>query len=90
MSPPSNFALRVIVEEDPKLVRRLNAGYADASLDGGLDVPEREAVLDVLGRHFIGRPWPRSVGITVTQRFMAELQRAMVVAGWKVDLFAVA
>ena len=30
MIPPSNFALRIVVEEEPKLVRRLNAQYADA------------------------------------------------------------
>jgi len=37
MTPPSNFALRIIVEEDPRLVRSLNASYADAASDGGLD-----------------------------------------------------
>jgi hypothetical protein len=31
MTPPSNFALRFIVEEDPSLVRQLNARYADAA-----------------------------------------------------------
>jgi hypothetical protein len=36
MTPPSNFALRIIVEEDPKLVRSLNFRYADAASDGGL------------------------------------------------------
>ena len=30
MTPPSNIALRIVVEEDPKLVRSLNAYYADA------------------------------------------------------------
>jgi hypothetical protein len=31
MTPPSNFALRIIVEKDSKLVRTLNADYADAA-----------------------------------------------------------
>jgi hypothetical protein len=41
MTPPSNFALRIIVEEDPKLVRTLNARYADAAADGGLEAVEK-------------------------------------------------
>ena len=90
MTPPSNFALRIIVEEDPKLVQRLNAYYADAAPDGGLDNVERDALLDVLGRHFAGRPWPRSGGMDATRRFMADLQDAMAAARWSVDLFAVA
>lgn len=51
MTPPSNFALRIIVEEDRRLVRTLNANYADAALDGGLETSEREALFDVLGLH---------------------------------------
>jgi hypothetical protein len=90
MTPPSNFALRIIVEEDCKLVRRLNANYADAAPDGGLDTAECDALLDILGLHFTDRPWPRSGGMDTTRQFMAELQHAMVSAGWKVDLFAVA
>jgi len=90
MTPPSNFALRIIVEEDPKLVQRLNACYADAAPDGGLDNVERDALLDVLGRHFARRPWPRAGGMDVTRRFMADLQDAMAAARWSVDLFAVA
>jgi hypothetical protein len=90
MTPPSNFALRIIVEEDATLVRCLNASYADAAPDGGLDAVERDALLDVLGRHFTGRPWPRSGGMDATRRFMADLQDAMVAARWSVDLFAVA
>jgi hypothetical protein len=90
VTPPSNFVLRIIVEEDPKLVRRLNADYADATPDGGLDSSEWAALLDVLGRHFIRRPWPRAGGMDATRRFMADLQHAMTAAGWKVDFFAVA
>jgi hypothetical protein len=90
MTPPSNFVLRIVVEEDPKLVRTLNAHYADAAPDGGLDTVERDALLDVLGRHFIGTTWPRSGGMDATRRFMAGLQRAMIKAGWSVDLLAVA
>jgi hypothetical protein len=90
MTPPSNFALRIIVEEDAKLVRCLNANYAGAAPDGGLDTVERDALLDVLGRHFTGRPWPRSGGMDATRRFMADLQDAMVAARWSVDVFAVA
>jgi hypothetical protein len=89
MKPPSNFALRFIVEDDRKLVRRLNAIYADAAPDGGLDNAERDALLDVLGVHFTGRLWPRSGGMDLTRRFMADLQHAMAAAGWKVDFFAV-
>ena len=51
MTPPSNFALRFIVEEDCKLVRMLKAGYADATPDGGLDAAERDALFNVLGLH---------------------------------------
>ena len=90
MVPPSNFILRIIVEEDPRLVRRLNACYAGAAPDGGLDTVERDALLDVIGRHFIGRPWPRTGGMDITRRFMAELQRTMTRAGWTVDFFALA
>jgi hypothetical protein len=88
MTPPSNFALRFIVEEDCKLVRTLNAGYADAAPDGGLDAPEREALFDVLGLHFTGRQWPRSGGTKVARRYLADLQHGMITAGWKVDSFA--
>jgi len=90
MRPPSNIALRIVVEDDPNLVRSLNADYADATADGGLDTVERDALLDVLGRHFTGRPWPRSGGMDATRRFMADLQGAMSRAGWTVDLLAVA
>ncbi len=90
MTPPSNIALRIVVEEDPKLVRNLNAYYADAAPDGGLDAVERDALLDGLGRHFVGRPWPRSGGMDATRRFMTDLQRAMTKAGWTVDFFALA
>ena len=90
MTPPYNFVLRIVIEEDPKLVRRLNAYYADATADGGLDAVERDALLDVLGRHFTGRPWPRTCGMDATRRFMADLQHTMVAAGWKVDLCDVA
>jgi hypothetical protein len=90
MVPPSNFILRIIIEEDPKLVRRLNTYYADATADGGLDAIERDALLDVLGRHFTGQPWPRSGRMDAARRFMADLQRAMTRAGWTVDLFALA
>ena len=89
MTPPSNFALRFIVEEDCKLVRTLNAGYADAAPDGGLDASERDALFDVLGLHFTGRQWPRSGGTKGTRRFVADLQHGMIAAGWKVDSFAV-
>ena len=90
MTPPSKLALRIVVEEDPKLVRRLNAYYADAAPDGGLDTVERDALLDVLARHFTGQPWPRSGGMDATRRFMADIQRAMTRARWRVDLLAVA
>ena len=90
MIPPSNFALRIVIEEDPRLVRTLNAHYAEAAPDGGLETAEWDALLDVLGRHFAGRPWPRSGGMDVTRRFMADLQTAMTATRWKVDLLAMA
>jgi len=90
MAPPSAIALRVVVEENPALVRRLNAAYADAEADGGLEPDEREALLDTVGRHFVGRPWPRSGGMEATRRFLVDLQRAMRRTGWLVDVFAVA
>jgi hypothetical protein len=89
MTPPSNFALRVVVEEDDTLVGSLNDLYADATPDGGLDTVERDALLDVVGKHFTGRQWPRSGGMDATRRFMADLQRALIRAGWTVDLLAV-
>jgi len=90
MTPPSNFALRIVVEEDDTLTRSLNPDYADATADGGLDAVERDALLDTLGRHFTGRAWPRSGDMDATRRFMADLQRAMIRAGWAVDPLAVA
>ena len=89
MTPPSNFALRFIVEENCKLARTLNASYADAAPDGGLDSDELDALLDALGKHFTSLLWPRSGGMGATRRFMADLQHAMSAAGWKVDVFAV-
>jgi hypothetical protein len=56
MTPPSNFALRIIVEEDPKVVQTVNAHHADAAADGGLKALEKDALFDVLARHFTGRP----------------------------------
>lgn len=90
MTPPSNFALRIVIEEDPKLVRALNARYFDAAPDGGLEGAERNALFDVIGRHFTGRPWPGSGGMDATRRFMADLQSAMIATRWKVDLLAMA
>jgi hypothetical protein len=89
MTPPSNFALRFIVEENCKLVRTLNANYAGAAPDGGLDASERDQLFDVLGSRFTGRQWPRSGGTEVTRRYLADLQHAMIAAGWKVNSFAV-
>ena len=90
MTPPSNFVLRIIVEEDPRLVRTLNANYADATADGGLETDERDALLDVVARHYTGRQWPRSDTIVATRHFMIELQNAMIATNWTVDLVAVA
>lgn len=56
MSPPSNFILRIVVAEDPKLVRSLNANYVGAADEGGLEPAERDALFDVLGRHYTGQP----------------------------------
>jgi hypothetical protein len=90
MIPPSNFALRIIIEEDARLVRDLNARYAGAAPDGGLETVERDALFDVIGKHFVGRPWPRSGGMDVTRQFMADLQSGMTATLWKVDLLAMA
>ena len=60
MVPPSNEALRLIIETEPALVNDLNRFYGDATPDGGLDKVEREMLLDLLSRHFTGRSWPRS------------------------------
>ena len=89
MTPPSNDALRQIIESDAGLVEDLNTYYGDTTPDGGLDSVERELLFDLLGRHFTGRLWPRTGGMEATRRFMAELQRGMSAAGWKVDSFAV-
>jgi hypothetical protein len=89
MTPPSNLALRIVVEENAGLVRTLNIHYGDAAADGGLDAAERDVLFDVLGLHFTGRKWPRS-GMEVTKRFMTDLQAGMLAKNWKVDLLAVA
>jgi len=88
--PPSNEVLRQILERDPALVEDLNDYYGEATPDGGLDKVERELLLDLIARHYTGRLRPRTGGMEATRRFMVELQRAMVAAGWKVDAFAVA
>lgn len=90
MVPPSNDALRQIIERDDDLVQALNEYYGDAAADGGLDKVERELLLDLLGRHYTGQLWPRKGGMDATRRFMTTLQRAMVAAGWKLDAFALA
>ena len=90
ITPPSDFLLRIVVEEDQKLVRLLNVRYADAAADGGLEAVERAALLDVIARHFTGKQWPRSASMEATRRFVVELQTAMMAARWKVDLLAVA
>jgi len=86
----SNFILRIIVKEDLGLVRTLNTHYADAAADGGLEPAERDALFDVLGRHYTGQPWPRAGGMDATTKFMANLQNAMIATRWKVDLLAMA
>jgi hypothetical protein len=90
ITPRSNFVLRIIVEEDQRLVRTLNAHYADAAADGCLEADEQDALFDVLARHFTGLPWARSGGIDATTRFIAHLQDAMIATRWTVDLMAVA
>jgi hypothetical protein len=90
MVPPSNDALRQIIERDADLVQALNEFYGEAAPDGGLDKVERELLLDLLGRHFTRQLWPRTGGMQATRRFMGALRRAMVAAGWKVDGFAIA
>jgi hypothetical protein len=57
--------LRIVAEEDQNLVRSLNARYGDATADGGLEAAERDALLDVLVRHFTGQRWPRSASMEV-------------------------
>jgi hypothetical protein len=55
--PPSNLALRTIVEEDPRLVRILNARYADAAAT-------REAVWAAsapANLHSSDLPWARAL-----------------------------
>ena len=90
MIPPSNFALRIIVEEDPRLVKYLNAHYAGAGSDGGLEKAERDALFDVVARHFTGQAWPRSGDMDFTRRFMVELRNAMRATNWRVDLLVMA
>lgn len=90
ITPPSDFLLRIVVEEDQKLVRSLNTRYADAAVEGGLEAVERDVLLDVLARHFIGQKWPRFVSMEATRHFVGELQTAMMAARWKADLLAVA
>lgn len=90
MIPPSNFILRIIVEEEPAFVRALNAHYAEAAPDGGLEADERDTLFDVIARHYTGRNWPRSGGMDATRQFLTELQKAMTATLWKVDLLVMA
>jgi hypothetical protein len=90
MMPPSDFALRIIVEQDAKLVRTLNTNYGGAAADGGLEPVEKDALLDILARHFTGQPWTCSGGMDATRRFMADLQNAMIATRWNADLLATA
>ena len=90
IKPPSDFLLRIVVEEDQRLVRSLNDRYADAAAEGGLEAVERDALLDVLARHFTRQQWPRNATMRATRHFVVELQTAMMAARWKVDLLAVA
>ncbi len=57
---------------------------------GGGEFVERHALLVVLGRHFTGQRWPGFGGTDATRQFIADLQHAMIAAGWTVDFFAVA
>ena len=86
ISPPSGFLLRIVVEEDAKLVRTLNRRYVDITHEGGLEATEKDALLDVISRHFTGQPWPRSGSMDATRLFMARLQSGMTAAKWKADL----
>jgi hypothetical protein len=63
---------------------------SNAAADGGLEAGEKDALFDVLARHFTGRPLPRSGGMDSTRWFMADLQNAMIATRWKVDPLAVA
>jgi hypothetical protein len=51
---------------------------------------KRDHLLDVVGNHFTGRQWPRAGDVDATGRFMADLQREMTMADWKVDQVALA
>jgi hypothetical protein len=87
--PPSNSALRIGVEEDPKPVRSLNARYADAACDGGLASADRETLLDIVGNRTTGNVWPRIGDMSATRRYMAGPRPATDKAGWCVHFFAV-
>ncbi len=90
ISPPSGFLLRIVIEEDPKLVRTLNRRYVDITHEGGLEATENTALLDVISRHCTGQPWPRSGNMDAIRSFMARLQSAMTAAKWKADLLVAA
>jgi hypothetical protein len=67
-----------------------SAQYADVASDGGFESADREALLDIVGKHFTGKPWPRSGDMGATRHYMADLQRAMTSGTRSVDFFAVA
>jgi hypothetical protein len=81
MMPPSNLAVRVVVEENPDLVRKLNANYAGGAPDGSPDAEERDAVFDVLSRHFTGKSWPRSGGMDAVPWRAILLIGVIIIAG---------
>jgi hypothetical protein len=90
ISPPSGFLLRIVIEEDAKLVRTLNRRYVDITHEGGLETIEKDALLDVISRHFTGQPWPRSGSMDATRSFMARLQSTMTAARWEAELLGAA
>jgi hypothetical protein len=49
------------------LCRSLNARYADAASDGGLESADWEALLDIVGEHFTRKPWPHSGDMGATR-----------------------
>jgi len=71
-------------------IRTLNAHYARAVADGGLEPDEQNVLFDALNRYYSGQPWPRAGGTDATMQFVADLRNAMIATRWNLDLLTMA
>ena len=90
MVPPSNEALRLIIETDADLVDDLNEFYGEPRRTAGSTRSSARCCSTCWAATSLASRGRAPAGMDATRRFMATLQRAMAAAGWKMDAFAVA